>query len=164
MLLATMYSGIIIASNGIIIVAIIAIKTSSRDLNLNFASPYPHNDDRTTVVTAHVIATISELIRFLINILFPLFPRTAFTKFVKKLRSSVLKNDFDGIHLNGIARICRASINDAVIIEAIGITVNRKTKIRIIQAMISPNPTRPTYLFVFIFVLLSIPRHLIWRI
>ena len=39
MLVATMYSGIIIASNGIIIVAMIDIKMRFRDLNLNFARP-----------------------------------------------------------------------------------------------------------------------------
>ena len=56
----TMYRGIIMVSKGIIIVAMISMNTALRPLNLNLASPYPHNEDNTTVVAVTARATMRE--------------------------------------------------------------------------------------------------------
>ena len=69
------------ASNGIIIVAIISIKTRFRPLNLNFAKPYPVMDDRMTVKKDTLTATIKELRVFLTKIKSPSGPRRPFQKF-----------------------------------------------------------------------------------
>ena len=144
----TIYSGIMIASNGIIIVDMIARNMKWRPLKRNFAKPYPQRDARMTVVALSVIATISEFRRLRKNIGLSLFPMIALWKFVKNVLSADVKYSRDGIHENGIARICLASMNEATIMNTIGVTVKSRTAIRSTHTSTSTMVTLPTNLFI----------------
>ena len=67
-------------SKGIIIVAIIIIKTTLRPLNLNLASPYPTMAERITVVNTMENDTIREFKILRRYIKEPSFPAIARTK------------------------------------------------------------------------------------
>ena len=81
---------------------------------------------------------------------FLLLPKIALIKLVKNVLLSLVKYAREGIHRNGIARIWRASINDATNMKRIGVIVKKNTIKSASHATISPIPTLPTYLFVFI--------------
>ena len=71
-----------------------------------------------------MIATISELSIAVKKMLLKLFPLMAFTKLVRNVLESEVKYDLLGIHLNGMARICFASMNEEQNMKMIGTTVN----------------------------------------
>ena len=72
-------------------VLMIAMKTTFLPLKWNFARPYPQRAEKNTVVTEHVIATISELSIALKKIWLLLFPRMALTKLVRNVLEEDVK-------------------------------------------------------------------------
>ena len=88
---------------------------------------------------------------------FWLLPKIALIKFVKNVLFSFVKYAREGIQRNGMASIWRASINDATNIKRMGVIVKKNTIKSAIHATISPTPTLPTYLFVFISTPINTP-------
>ena len=72
-----------------------------------------------------------------------LLPQIALWKLVKNVRSALVKYDFEGIQLNGMLKICLASMKDATNMKTMGARVKSTTATRRIQTSTSMTVTFP---------------------